>query len=223
MNAFFSGTLAINQIIFLQVRRAQRKFLKGQRWCFIVMLALLASGISSCSKSGDAPNNSDYGNHPRSAVPQELVGGYFQAGSFSMSQYSNYDGSYAGQAFEISTGYRFVNATGDAEQYFYYTNTGYYCRDQILGFRKGTVVFDEQAKTFRFYAASGNYRRFESCGSSQTPGYGQQKQYGAQDLYPQYKAEYSNYSIVRENGKLIWRVMLDDNTAMDYEKSANPI
>lgn len=49
---------------------------------------------------------SGYGNHPRTEVPDELVG-YWQAGSFSMSSFSDYDGSYAGQAYEISTGYKF--------------------------------------------------------------------------------------------------------------------
>lgn len=189
-----------------------------------VFFLISASTLTACSKkdSGGSGGSGDYGDLPRSKVPAELVGGYWQAGSFSMNHYNDYDGSYAGQAFEISTGYKFINADGDAEQYFYYTNTGYYCRDQILGFRKGTVVFDEQAKTFRFYAVSGNYRRYDACGTSQSPGYGVKKPYGEDDLYPKYKAEHSNYSIVKENNKTIWRITFDDNSKLDYTRMEEP-
>lgn len=200
--------------------------MKRSFFFIFILLASISCTSTACSKkdSSDNPGSSgeDYGNNPRSKVPAELAGGYFQAGSFSMSQYSNYDGSYAGQAFEIATGYKFVNDKGDAEEYFYYTNTGYYCRDQILGYRKGTVVFDEQNKTFKFYAASGNYRRYDACGTSQSPGYGQKKEYGADDIYPKYKVEYSNYSIVKENGKTIWRISYNDGTSLDFEKTADP-
>lgn len=184
-------------------------------------IAILSMSFSACSKK-DSSDTGDYGDHPRSKVPAELVGGYWQVGSFSMSQYSNYDGSYAGQAFEIATGYKFLNDKGDAEEYFYYTSTGYYCRDQILGYRKGTVVFDEQAKTFQFYAASGNYRRFDACGTSQSPDFGVKKEYTSKDLYPEYKAIHDNYTIVKENGKTIWRVMYDDGSKLDYTKTENP-
>lgn len=182
----------------------------------------LTTVLSACSKKDSAGSDGGGGNTPRSKVPAELVGGYWQAGSFSMGQYSDYDGSYAGHAFEISTGYKFLNANGDAEEYFYYTNTGYYCRNQILGYRKGTVQFDEQAKTFKFYATSGNYRNYDACGSSQTPGYGEKKTYGEEDLYPKYKAEYDNYSIVKENGKTIWRITYDDGSTLDYTSREEP-
>ncbi len=183
-------------------------------------VAILGTSFTSCSKKSSG--GGDFGDNPRSKVPAELVGGYWQAGSFSMTQFSNYDGSYAGQAFEISTGYKFINDKGDAEEYFYYTNTSYYCRDQILGYRKGTVVFDQQAKTFKFYAVSGNYRRFDACGSSQSSDYGKPKQYGEDDLYPKYKAEYDNYNIVKENNKKIWRITYDDGSTLDFTKLENP-
>lgn len=194
---------------------------------FFVLIAFV-SCTSACSKKDSAGNpvgggSSDHGRNPRSKVPAELAGGYFQAGSFSMSQYSNYDGSYAGQAYEIATGYKFINDKGDAEEYFYYTNTGYYCRYQVLGYRKGTVVFDEANKTFKFYAVSGNYRRYDDCGSgSPAADYGQKKEYGADDIYPKYKVEYKNYSIVKENGKTIWRIAYDDGSALEFERTADP-
>ena len=189
-------------------------------------IAIILVSCAACSKKdaagGGDSDGGDYGNNPRSKVPAELVGEYWQAGSFSMSQYSNYDGSYAGQAFEIATGYKFINDKGDAEQYFYYTNTGYYCRDQVLGYRKGTVVFDEKAKTFTFYAASGNYRRYDACGTSNSPDFGVKKEYGSEDLYPKYEDSYDNYSIVKENGKTVWRVTFEDNSTLDFSKTENP-
>jgi hypothetical protein len=176
--------------------------------------------LSSCNKDNKSAAD-DTGDLPKSAVPAELAGKYWHAGSFSMTQYSNYDGSYAGQAFEISTGYKFA-ADGTAEQYFYWTKTTTYCREQILGYRKGTVVFDSNNKTFKFYAASGNYRRYNNCGSSQSPDYGVKKQYGSEDLYPAYTAEHSNWSIVQENGKMIWRITYPDNTTLDYSRAEEP-
>ncbi len=190
----------------------------------LAFCATIFTAVTACSKKGATGGGDEGGggNTPRSKVPAELVGGYWQTGSFSMTQFSNYDGSYAGQAFEIATGYKFLNDKGDAEQYFYYTNTSYYCRDQILGYRKGTVKFDPATKSFEFFANSGNYRRYNSCGSSHTPGYGEKKPYGEDDLYPKYKDTYDNYSIVKENGKTIWRITFDDGSTMDYTSREEP-
>lgn len=197
--------------------------MKRKLFLLTICVAISAVVFSGCSKKGNSGGGGgDYGPHPRSAVPAELVGGYWQAGSFSMSQFSNYDGSYAGQAYEISVGYKFVNDKGDAEEYFYYTNTSYYCRYQVLGYRKGTVVFDQQNKTFKFYAASGNYRRYDDCGTGGGSDYGVKKTYGEDDLYPKYKPEYKNYSIVKENGKTIWRIPYDDGSSLEFTKLQDP-
>lgn len=200
--------------------------MKRSIFSLLVLLALVSCTSSACSKKDSAGNpggGGGYGNNPRSKIPAELAGGYFQAGSFSMSHFTNYDGSYAGQAYEIATGYKFINDKGDAEEYFYYTNTSYYCRYQVLGYRKGTVVFDEANKTFKFYAASGYYRRYDNCGSSTpSPDYGQRKEYGNDDLYPKYKVEYKNYSIIKQNGKTIWKISYDDGSALEFEKTEDP-
>src|SRR5690606_1986413 len=78
----------------------QSSFLKR-----IVLPVLLALTVACGSKKDDKPGvRADL---PKSSVPAEMVGKYWHAGSFSMTQFSNYDGSYAGQAFEIATGYKF--------------------------------------------------------------------------------------------------------------------
>jgi hypothetical protein len=189
---------------------------------FLMLLALCASIFQSCEDDSDetVKHDASFGNHPRTAVPAELVG-YWQAGSFSMSSYSDYDGSYAGQAYEIALGYQ-LYANGNAEQYFYYTNTSYYCRDQVLGYRRGTVAFDTHDKSFNFYSANGNYRRYYSCGSSQPADWGVKQEYGEDDLYPKNKAEYTNYSLVQEGGKTILRLPYEDGTSLDFEKTQSP-
>ncbi|GAB3168113.1 hypothetical protein [Telluribacter humicola] len=190
-----------------------------------LVLGVFSFFIMSCQESGGEGSPLEpggFGNNPRSKVPTELVGAYWHVGTFSMTNFTKYDGSYGGNANEVATGYRFVNDKGDAEQYFYWTKNSTYCRDQILGYRKGTVVFDIQKKTFTFYAASGYYRRYSSCGTSQSPGYGEKKIYGSEDLYPNYKAEYNNYEIVNENGKTIWRIRFEDNSKLDYMRTEEP-
>ncbi len=152
----------------------------------LAMPLLIIAAVACGEKNGDKPGGGP--NLPTSSIPAEMVGKYWHTGSFSMTQFNNYDGSYAGQAYEIATGYKF-SADGTAEQYFYWTNTSAYCREQVLGYRKGTAVFDAEKKTFRFYAASGFYRRYNTCGSSQSPGYGQRVEYGAEDLHPKYVDE----------------------------------
>lgn len=159
-------------------------------------------------------------NTQRSVVPDALVG-YWLTGSTSIGNFWGYDGSYKGAGYEIATGYTFYK-DGRAKQYFYYTSTSYYCRTQVLGYREGTVVFDTKNNTFQFYANSGNYRNYNSCGKSQSPGFGEKKNYTSGDLYPAKKFSYSNWSLVTENNKTIWRIKMEDGTNMDYEKSTEP-
>lgn len=184
-----------------------------------IMPAMVLLAMACGKKDGDKPaGRTDL---PKSSVPAEMVGKYWHTGSFSMTQFSNYDGSYAGQAFEIATGYKF-SADGTAEQYFYWTKTTAYCREQVLGYRKGTAVFDMEKKTFRFYAASGYYRRFNACGSSQSPGYGQRVDYGLDDLHPKYVDELKNWSLETEQEQLIWRIPYDDGSVSEFRRAEWP-
>lgn len=180
----------------------------------IAMVCMLLTSITVCVAKDDT------GNTPRSPVPDELVG-YWLTGSTSISNFWGYDGSYKGAGYEIATGYNFYK-NGTAKQYFYYTSTSYYCRTQVLGYREGTVVFDTRNNTFQFYATSGDYRNYNACGSSHSPGYGDKKVYSSKDLYPAKKFVHDNWSRVTENGKTVLRVKIKDGTNLDYEKSTEP-
>jgi hypothetical protein len=187
----------------------------------VVLLAVVCTLMMSCSKKDSSSGgNGNFGNGPRSEVPDALVG-YWINGSSSISNFWNYDGTYAGAAYELAVGYMFYK-NGDAKEYFYYTSTSTYCRTQVLGYKEGTVKFDEGAKTFTFYPANGNYRGYNSCGSSHSQDFGQTKQYASDELYPTKKSTYTNYELKTVNGKQVIYVPYSDGSSANFEKSSEP-
>lgn len=185
----------------------------------ITTLVGLASG---CKKSKEKPveTEGDYGNYPRSIVPDELVG-YWIAGVSSISNFWGYNGSYQGPANEIAVGYMLYK-DGRAKEYFYYTSTSTYCRTQVLGYKEGTVKIDAGNKTFEMFYASGNYRSFNTCGSANPPGFGETKKYTSAELYPAKKMLRNNWSIQEINGKKVLVVPIGDGEVQRYEKSTEP-
>ncbi|WP_276483414.1 hypothetical protein [Paraflavitalea pollutisoli] len=180
-----------------------------------ILLVSLVLTSSACSKNDDNPG--DYGNHPRTAVPDDLVG-YWLAGSTSIGNFWGYDGSYQGAAFELATGYRLYK-DGRAREYFYYTSTAYNCRSQVLGYKEGTVEVSLTNNTITFYPASGNYRSFTCNGS----GNGKVKQYGSAELYPTKKSQYKDIGFTKENGKISsWHIAYSDGSSLDFVKSQEP-
>lgn len=179
------------------------------------MLLGLALISTACSKKDD--NAGDYGDNPRSAVPDELVG-YWLAGSTSIGNFWGYDGSYQGAAFELATGYMLFK-DGRAREYFYYTSTSYNCRSQVLGYKEGTVEVNTANGTFTFYPASGNYRSYVCNGTSN----GKTKAYGASELYPAKKSQYTGIDFKRENGKIqSWHIAYSDGSSLDFVRSQEP-
>lgn len=186
----------------------------------VVLLATVCTLMIGCSKKGSSGGNGNFGNGPRSEVPDALVG-YWINGSSSISNFWNYNGSYVGAGYELAVGYMFYK-NGDAKEYFYYTSTSTYCRTQTLGYKEGTVKFDEAAKTFTFSPASGNWRSYNSCGSSQSTGYGETKQYTSAELYPSKQSTYTNYDLRTVNGKQVIHVSYSDGSSANFEKSTEP-
>lgn len=192
---------------------------------FPVLLLLITAFIglaSGCKKSRVTPVETidDYGKHPRSSVPDELVG-YWIAGVSSIGNFWGYDGSYQGPANEIAVGYMLYK-DGRVKEYFYYTSTSTYCRTQVLGYKQGTVKIDTEAKTFEIYYASGHYRSYNSCGSSNPPGFGETKKYTAAELYPAKKTSLNNWTIQQINGKQTLVVPIGDGEMQYYVKSTEP-
>lgn len=192
------------------------------RYFLLPVFYLLLVTMISCKKSGTVPEKpeGDFGNHPRTEVPDELVG-YWIAGVSSISNFWGYDGSYKGPANEIAVGYMLYK-DGRAKQYFYYTSTSTYCRTQVLGYKEGTVKIDPIGKTFEMYYASGNYRSFNSCGTSNSAGFGETKKYTSAELYPEKKMLMTNWSIQEVNGKKVLQVPLGDGEMQHYVKSTEP-
>jgi hypothetical protein len=194
-----------------------------KRLLSLLAFATTCTLLLSCSKSGKegSSDGGSFGNNPKTTVPDELVG-YWLTGSTSIGNFWGYDGSYQGAAYELATGYMLYK-DGKAKQYFYYTNTSYYCRTQVLGYKEGTVEVDMNKKTFTFYPASGNYRYYYSCGSSGDANNGKTQTYGSDELYPTVKVDFKDIEFKREDGKLkSWHVYFSDGSAHNFTKSQEP-
>lgn len=186
-------------------------------YSFLLLIMGICFIACSCSKDKDKEEG-NYGNHPRTTVPDDLVG-YWLAGSTSIGNFWGYDGSYQGAAFELANGYMLFK-DGRAREYFYYTNTSYGCRSQVLGYKEGTVEIDVTNQTFKFYPNSGNYRNYSSCNSS---GNGKTKTYGKEELYPAVKTFYEEVEFRKENGKVkSWHIHYDDGSSLDFVKTQEP-
>lgn len=185
-------------------------------------IAILTGTTYGCKETeAEAPDiEKDYGNHPRSVVPDELVG-YWIAGVSSISNFWGYNGSYQGPANEIAVGYMLYK-DGRIKEYFYYTSTSTYCRTQVLGYKQGTVRIDIEARKFEIYYANGHYRSFNTCGSANPPGFGETKQYTAAELSPAKKANLNNWTIQEVNNKQTLVVPIGDGEVQYYVKSTEP-
>lgn len=186
--------------------------------CFLMGIVVLVN--VSCSKSGDKKDG-NFGNNPRTEVPDDLTG-YWLTGSTSIGNFWGYDGSYQGAAYELAIGYMLYK-DGRAKQYFYYTSTSYYCRTQVLGYKEGTVEVDMNRKTFTFYPASGNYRNYNTCGSSGGSDNGKTQSYGNDELYPAMKVDYKDVDFKKENGVIkSWHIYYSDGSSLNFVKSEEP-
>jgi hypothetical protein len=188
----------------------------------LLTIAMLAGTVYGCkeTEAASADIEEGYGNHPRSVVPDELVG-YWIAGVSSISNFWGYNGTYQGPANEIALGYMLYK-DGRVKEYFYYTSTSTYCRTQVLGYKQGTVKIDKEAKTFDVYYASGHYRSFNTCGSANPPGFGETKQYTSAELSPTKKSNLNNWTIQQVNGKQTLVVPIGDGEVQYYVKSTEP-
>lgn len=146
---------------------------------------------------------------PKSATPKELVG-HWQLGTFSLTNFWNpTTGQYVGNASEASRSYK-IAGDGTAEEFFLYNSASYNCRTQILGYRKGTLKFSADGKSFTFCPTTGHYRT-ANCFKKDWA----KKEYGEKDLFPTYQVTY--YWEV-QNGNLVVKESPSATTNTVYRK-----
>ena len=123
----------------------------------ILFLPILLVVFFSCKKDDTgSPSNTPPGG---STTPSEAVGDWLY-GSFSMTEFWGYDGSYLGNAFELSVAFTF-NADGSYEQFFISQANNYGCSTQALSFYKGYVTFTDSS--FTTHPSEGHFKGFYSC------------------------------------------------------------
>ncbi|MDO1444938.1 PT domain-containing protein [Rhodocytophaga aerolata] len=137
------------------------------------------------------------------SVPGGMVGNWTQ-GTFSLTEFWNYDGSYAGNASEQSNVFVFKD-NGECEQYFIMTQRMYNCKTEAYTYKKGTVEFNEADGSFTFTPASGKARGFYSCAPSSN---------FSRDSRPEeLEVKTYYYEMVQMNGKEYMLVKFNRNDA----------
>lgn len=118
-----------------------------------MLLAVAVLG-TNCKQDGDMV--------PGGHVDAKAVGKWMY-GSFAMSQFWSYDGSYRGNPFELAVVFDF-KANGTYEKYFVSSARDYNsCRTEAFTYESGSVDFNEADGTFTTTATAGKYRGFYSC------------------------------------------------------------
>ena len=97
----------------------------------------------------------------QSKVPSAVVGKW-SWGSFSLSNFWGYDGSYQSKPFEQAFVLDF-KPNGEFEEYVINAASSYNCRTEAFSYFKGKVKFNEAEQSFTITQLSGNYRGFYSC------------------------------------------------------------
>ncbi|MFD1141551.1 hypothetical protein ACFQ4C_10550 [Larkinella insperata] len=121
----------------------------------ILMTLLAVVLLGSCKKDPDAVIPGGY-------VPTATAGKWMY-GSFAMSEFWSYDGTYQGSPFELAVMFDF-KTDGTYEKYFVAHTRDYAgCKTETLSFEKGSVDFDEANGSFTTTPTEGHYRAFYSC------------------------------------------------------------
>ncbi|MFD2573201.1 hypothetical protein ACFSUS_21340 [Spirosoma soli] len=132
---------------------------------FMALSALVM--LSAACKKDEAGKVNPQENSPigspstTSKIPAELVGKW-SYGSFSPTNFWNYDGTYAGNAYEQALAFEF-HADGTYEEYVINSTTSYNCRTEAYTYFKGKIQVDETNQSFVIIPTSGKYRGFYAC------------------------------------------------------------
>lgn len=122
---------------------------------YLFVLLAVAAISTSCKKDSDVIT-------PGGRVDSEAVGKWMY-GSFSMSDFWAYDGSYQGKPFELAVVFDF-KSNGTYEKYFVASTNDYSnCRTQAFTYEKGSVDFNQTDGSFTTTPSEGRYRGYYSC------------------------------------------------------------
>lgn len=109
--------------------------------------------------STDGPSAPSTGGGSR--IPSELVGKW-SYGTFSPTNFWDYNGVYAGNAYEQALVFDF-HADGTYEQYVINSVMSYNCRTEAYSYFKGRITVNESNHSFVITPTGGNYRGYYSC------------------------------------------------------------
>lgn len=132
---------------------------------FITLLSLemLSAACKKEGSNGIDPTTTPPIDMPASPakIPAELVGKW-SYGTFSPTNFWNYNGTYAGNAYEQALVFDF-HADGTYEEYVINSTTSYNCRTEAYTYFKGIVTVNEANHSFSIQPTSGRYRGFYAC------------------------------------------------------------
>lgn len=97
-------------------------------------------------------------------TPAELVGKW-SYGVFSPTNFWDYTGQYAGNAYEQALVFD-IHEDGTYEEYVINSTMAYNCRTQAYTYFKGRISVDAAKHSFVITPSSGTYRGFYSCAPS---------------------------------------------------------
>ncbi|GAB3506919.1 hypothetical protein GCM10027341_40760 [Spirosoma knui] len=126
-------------------------------------LMMVSAACKKNETAGIDPVENSPADSPSSGgkIPAELVGKW-SYGTFSPTNFWNYNGTYAGNAYEQALVFEF-HADGTYEEYVINSTTSYNCRTEAYTYFKGKVTVNAANQSFVITPTSGRYRGFYAC------------------------------------------------------------
>lgn len=127
----------------------------------VALLILLVACKEGGSKQVEPVDNYPTDTLTKNQIPAELIGKW-SYGTFSPTNFWNYNGTYAGNAYEQALVFEF-RGDGTYEEYIINSATSYNCRTEAYTYFKGKVTVDQSTHSLVITPASGTYRGFYAC------------------------------------------------------------
>jgi len=125
----------------------------------LVMIALSIVVLTGCKKENPQPTQGSGTGNNQGNVPAAVQGKWLH-GTFAMSFFWGYDGSYHGNPFSQSIAFDF-KSNGTYEMFYTGETNNSNCITDAFSYFKGTVDFTDTS--FTVYPSQGNFRGYYSC------------------------------------------------------------